>query len=292
MILKKRYNTRRMSVSPDRRPGIPFLPDISPRAERQLAEGPRVLVYETPDDAAAAMAIATVGKLSQVDNPTVLLATGETMRPYYRKLIELSRTDHTIHAVLTRTTYGQLDNYVYRPEAYPHGPDQTDFSRTLLREFLDPMGIHEDRFLPLNGHTRNPEGIAKFYAKGLSLRRLTVVNFGLGPLPEVHLAYMREGTSFDADVHYVPRLEESVIARNKNRGENPPSEAITIGHKTYANAQYIQVLCFGADKAASLERALYGEITPRMVATGLRRPGLGNVEFYVDQAAAQLILAP
>jgi 6-phosphogluconolactonase/glucosamine-6-phosphate isomerase/deaminase len=117
------------------------------------------------------------------------------------------------------------------------------------------------------------------------MRQMTVVNFGLGPLPEVHLAYMRQGTPFDTDVHYVPKLEEGVIARNKDRGERTPTEAITIGHKTYEHARYIQVLCFGSEKAASLARALYAEVSPQIVATGLRRPGLGQVEYFVDRAA-------
>src|SRR3972149_9431198 len=129
-----------MSIPPDQRPGI--LTDFDPRliTERQLAEGPRVLVYETPDDAASAMAKATIGKLAHADSPTMLLATGNTMQPYYRKLIELSRTDRMIHDLLCRTMYWQLDNYVYPPDAYPPGSDATNFSRLLRPAFLPSSG--------------------------------------------------------------------------------------------------------------------------------------------------------
>jgi len=272
-------------MRPDQNPGSPNLPEIPIIAERYLDEGPRVRVYETADHAITAMALETVRKLGQVENPTVLLATGRTMQPYYQKLLALAHIHRIYGDILRRTTYGHLDNYVYRPKAYPHGPDETDFSRTLLREFIDPLGIHEDHFIPLTGYTDAPEGIARMYAKGLSLRQITLVNFGLGPMPEVHIAYMQEGTPFDTDVHYIPRLSEGVIARNIHRGENPPTEAITIGHKTYENAQHIQVLCYGEEKKELLDTALYAEISPQIVATGLRRPRVGQVEYFVDSAA-------
>ena len=76
----------------------------------------KVLVLETPEAAAARVADIVAQALSR-GQPTVLgLATGETMRPVYARLVALHRAGR---ADFSGTTTFNLDEYVGVPPGHP-----------------------------------------------------------------------------------------------------------------------------------------------------------------------------
>jgi 6-phosphogluconolactonase/glucosamine-6-phosphate isomerase/deaminase len=212
---------------------------------------------------------------------TILLATGKTMLEFYPALIRIAKEQSVD---LTLFNYGQLDNYIWRPSLYPNGPGKEDFIAYLHKHFLEPANIPADHFYPINGITKKPEVIAKSYDEWLSHQKIAAVFLGLGPPPEVHLAYMNAGTPLESGVHY-SKLSDGTITRNTNRGETAPNEAITVGLANLKLATNKFVLAIG--KPEEVRLALTGPITTNVVATALRTEGFGKtVHVYLDKVSA------
>jgi len=213
---------------------------------------------------------------------TILLATGKTMLEFYPALIRLAEKQSVD---LTSFNYGQLDNYVWRPSLYPNGPGEEDFIAYLKKNFLEPARIPNYHYFPINGITEEPELVAQQYNGWLSNQKIAAVFLGLGPAPEVHLAYIKEGTSPEIGVHHV-LLSDITVARNIRRGEKVPTEAITVGIANLKQATHKFVLAIG--KTEEVRLALMGPITPNVVATALRTEGFKEtVHVYMDEESAK-----
>jgi len=251
----------------------------------QLPDGPDVNIFGDRIKASYAMARAAIDVLKTTPaGQTILLATGKTMLEFYPALIRIAQEQSVD---LTSFNYGHLDNYVWRPSSYPNGPGDEDFIKYLKKYFLEPAKIPEDHFYPINGLTEKPDLIAKKYNEWLSTQKIVAVFLGLGPAPEVHLAYIKEGTSLDKGVHHV-FLSAITVARNVGRGEKVPTEAITVGLANIKQAANKFVLAIG--KTEEVRLALTGPITNNVVATALRTEGFKEtVHAYLDKASAEYL---
>jgi len=249
----------------------------------KLSDGPDVHVYDDRNRASDAMAIDVVGKLLLTPpGQTILLATGVTMLDFYPKFIARARErDLNLSAFL----YGHLDNYVWRPSEYPVGPGKEDFVVYLKENFLIPAHIPSDHFFPINGATEDPDAIAFDYEMWLKKQTVAAAFLGMGPVPEVHLAYMQAATPLDSGVHY-STLSSATIKRNVSRGETVPTEVLTVGLADLRRATHKFVLAFG--KTEEVRKALTGPITTDVVATALRTDGFKeSVHVYLDETSAQ-----
>ena len=247
-----------------------------------LPDGPDVRVSQNRISASKVMAQAVVNVLQTTPaGQTIILATGRTMLGFYPELIRIAEEQKVD---LRSFNYGQLDNYVWRPSLYPRGPGSEDFIAYLQKNFLEPAHIPPDHFYPIDGVTEEPAQTAKRYDQWLSKQKIAAVFLSLGPLPEVHLAYMKANTPLDSGVHALT-LSDSTIARNKTRGEKGPTEAITLGLANIRAAAHKFVLTIG--KPEEVRLALTGPITPDVVATALRTDGFQeSVHVYMDEVSA------
>lgn len=249
----------------------------------QLPDGPDVHIAADRMKTCELMATAVVTVLT--DTPpgqTILLATGITMLGFYPALI-LFAEEHSVN--LASFNYGHLDNYVWRPSLYPNGPGKEDFFTYLQQNFLKPANIPADHFYPINGITETPQSVAKRYDEWLSTQNIAAVFLGLGPAPEVHLAYIKSGTPLSVGVHH-EILSEVTVSRNISRGEKVPEEAITVGIANLKQATHKFVLALG--KTEEVRLALTGPITPDVVATALRTKGFKeSVHVYLDDLSAR-----
>jgi 6-phosphogluconolactonase/glucosamine-6-phosphate isomerase/deaminase len=201
------------------------------------------------------------------------------MLGFYPLLIRKSREQGVD---LSSFLYAQLDNYVWRPGLYPDGPGREDFIPYLHKNILDPAHIPAERFFPINGVTDSPEAEAKRYDDWLSKQTIAAVFLGLGPAPEVHLAYIKSGTPLESRTHYV-KISDVVITRNTGRGEHAPTEAITVGIANIREAKHKFVLAIDKEKEISL--ALDGPVITDVVASALRTDGFGkSVHLYTDSS--------
>jgi 6-phosphogluconolactonase/glucosamine-6-phosphate isomerase/deaminase len=233
---------------------------------------------------AMAQAVVDVLKITPAGQ-TILLATGKTMLDFYPALIRLAQSQSVD---LASFNYAHLDTYVWRPSLYPNGPGKEDFITYLKENFLGPANIPADRFFPMNGVTDTPEIEAKRYDDWLTQQSIAVVFLGLGPPPEVHLAYMNAGTPLETGVHF-STLSDVTVTRNKNRGEMAPTEAITVGLSNLRHATHKFVLAI--NKPEEVRLAFTGPITTDIVATALRTQGFGeSVHVYVDGVSQHVYL--
>lgn len=246
-------------------------------------DGPVISVFRSPEEAATAMSPLALNIIREHPNDTILGATGNTFLKVWPIFI---REAVRLEVDLRKLQVGHLDNYVWRPEQYPHGPGPEDFAEFMRQNLIIPAGIPMEHFHPIDGYTSNPNLVALLYQSWLNTQQVRIAFFGLGPVPEVHLGYMNAYTPADRGMHHV-HLSPTTVKRNLERGENVPNEAITAGPSTIAKAEHKIVMAF--NKPGEITRALVEPKSPRIVASMLR--GLPNVHFFIDEASARPLQA-
>lgn len=252
----------------------------------------RIDVYEDRLAGGDAVALALLHEIVRFSRRAVVLPADTTHQAVYPRII--SRAVE-LDVNLREIDWLHLDNYNYPPEEYSQGPDEFDFARYLETQFIQPAGIPRSRFHPIDSWKADPEMVAQRYDELFRQLQPQVGLFGLGPVgdpehPEVHLAYISAGTPLDRGYHYLPRLPEHTISRNRERGEMTPDGAISMGPDNIRSLGTKFVSAWG--KPDEVTAALLGPITLETVATMLRRPGFRNgTQFFLDQASAKPLLA-
>lgn len=251
------------------------LPPLRRLEHPDIAE---ILVY--PDITAAAQAAADriAGLVREKPAAVITYATGQTMIPVYAALARIVAAGQ---ADFRRTTAFHLDERYPCPETNP-----VSFAGYIRERVLIPFGIPATQAYLLNGAAADPAAEASRY-NGLIARfdvDLTIVGFG--PLPGVHIGFNEQGTPFDAETHYT-ELAAETKERDRNRGEEVINGAITLGPRTIFASRKIIGIAYGADKGDGLAKALYGPVSPAVVASGLRQPGVGEkTTIIIDEPAA------
>ena len=100
-----------------------------------------------------------------------------------------------------------------------------------------------------------------------------------------HIGFNEPAAVFEAETHCVD-LTESTIQANKRffaSIDDVPRQAYTMGIKTIMLARKILVVVSGADKAAIVKKAFFGEITPEVPASVLQLHP--DVTIVADEAA-------
>lgn len=100
-----------------------------------------------------------------------------------------------------------------------------------------------------------------------------------------HIGFNEPGDVFEKETHCV-NLTESTIKANRRffaSEEEVPRQAYTMGIQTIMRAKKILVVVSGADKAAIVKKAFFGEITPQVQASVLQLHN--DVTLVADEAA-------
>ncbi len=100
-----------------------------------------------------------------------------------------------------------------------------------------------------------------------------------------HIGFNEPGEAFEADTHCVTLAESTVEANQRffASKEDVPRQAYTMGIRTIMQAKKILVVVSGADKAAIVKTAFFGEITPQVPASVLQLHN--DVTIVADEAA-------
>lgn len=100
-----------------------------------------------------------------------------------------------------------------------------------------------------------------------------------------HIGFNEPGEVFEADTHCVTLAESTVEANQRffASKEDIPRQAYTMGIRTIMQAKKILVVVSGADKAAIVKKAFFGEITPQVPASVLQLHN--DVTIVADEAA-------
>jgi glucosamine-6-phosphate deaminase len=222
----------------------------------------KVLILETPEAAAARVGEIVATALSDGRVRVLGLATGETMRPVYARLVAMHRDGR---ADFSGATTFNLDEYVgIAPE---HPASFNAFMRGALFDHvnLDPRLCHLPR-----GDAPDPEAEARRYEEAIALAGgIDLQLLGIGR--NGHLAF-NEPTSSLASRTRIKTLTEATRTANAAAfAPDPvPRQAITMGIATILSARACLLLATGASKAAAVTRMVEGPLGADCPATALQ----------------------
>ncbi len=211
---------------------------------------------------------------------TVLgLATGSTPIGIYRELIRMHKEEGLDFSDVV--TFN-LDEY------YPMEPGSIHSFRRYMRENLfdqiniPPENVHVPRGdIPreeIEAYGQAYEGLIRD-AGGIDIQILGIGKTG-------HIGFNEPGTGIDSRTGRVAldTMTRRDAAADFFGEDNVPFEAITMGVASIMEAREIALIATGEHKAAIVQRAVEGEVSPDVAATYLQRHP--NVTFYLDPAAA------
>jgi len=261
---------------------------VSPHPLRTI-EGPRererlrTVVVPNHDDLAVLVAdrlVETIGRETAARGRCALgLATGSTPLGVYQELI---RRHQQGQVSFDKVITFNLDEY------YPMAPDSPhSYRRYMWENFFAHVDIRPEHVHILDGavpRDRLAEQCAAFEAAIEAAGGLDFQILGIGKTG--HIGFNEPGSSPDSRTRLVTL---DTITRKDAAGDffgedNVPREALSMGVATILEAREIALIATGEHKAAIVQRAIEGEVSPDVAATFLQRHGA--VTAYLDLAAA------
>lgn len=236
-------------------------------------------IYQYPTDTLTAQAAAQYAKdlLHPQRHPVVTFATGNTMIPVLQHLAELSNQPDSR---LQHITAFHLDEY------YPQDPlDEVSFVHFLYTYAFGPLNLKPEKIHTLNGQATDPLEEARRYEKLIRSYKMHLTFLGVGP--GGHIGFNEAGTPFSSVTH-LQQLSEETVQRDKERGQHTSDQALTQGISTILRAEHLVLVAYGNEKGQILREALYGNISPDVPASALRKVGK-KVVMFVDESAADAI---
>src|SRR5438105_4172997 len=246
------------------------------------------LVFPTSTQASRHVALMIESLIRQNNSagqPTVLgLPTGSTPVGLYRELVRLHRE---AGLDFSRVITFNLDEY------YPMTPEDPHSYRRWMHETffrhvnINPTSIHiPDGMCPAGEVEdyciRYEQQIRR--AGGIDLQVLGIGRTG-------HVGFNEPGSTRTSRTRLVTL--DPVTRRDAASGffgeENVPHQAITMGVGTILEAKKIVIMAFGEHKAATVQKAVEGEVTDAVAASFLQNHP--DATFLLDAAAASQLTA-
>jgi glucosamine-6-phosphate deaminase len=211
--------------------------------------------------------------LTGINNPHVILPTGNTPLGLYRNL----RADPD-GEFLGNARFIQLDEY--------QGislDDPRSLAGWLRSAFLQPLSIPETALLFFDSSVDDPDREAARVEAAVSQTGVDACVLGLGP--NGHLGFNEPGSDFKSQTRVVTLSKESIKSNAVYWGDENqvPRHAFTLGLGTLAAAKHTLLLVSGAHKAGILAATLEGPMSPDIPATCLR--DFRNVTVIADRNA-------
>jgi glucosamine-6-phosphate deaminase len=242
-----------------------------------------VIVVDEYDDIARliAQSIATLIRTrNQEGRPTVLgLATGSTPIGIYRELIRLHRSEGLDFSnVITFN----LDEY------YPMQPDSIhSYVRYMWENFFEHINIRRVNVHIPRGDLPRDEVEAYCREYEIAIKQAGGIDYQiLGIGKTGHIGFNEPGSGRESRTRLVSldTITRRDAAADFFGEENVPTEAITMGVASIMNAREVALIATGEHKAAIIQRAVEGDISPDVAATYLQQHPAAT--FYLDAAAA------
>jgi glucosamine-6-phosphate deaminase len=217
-------------------------------------------ITTTPLQASLSAAALVQNLLRGVDNPVMMLPTGNTPRQLYQELVSHSHD----HISWSEATVFALDEYLGVPSEDPRS-----FRFQLWGELCSPLGLSPSQLISPNGMAQDPAGEALRYEQQLIDRRpISLCVLGVGR--NGHIAFNEPGSSPQSPTH-VATLSESTRADNQAlfAPDQVPTHALTVGISSIMASDHILLLACGAAKAQAVEKLIAAEPDPAFPVTFL-----------------------
>jgi 6-phosphogluconolactonase len=213
-------------------------------------------------DAAAEWIAATLrASLRERGRCALALSGGRTPQPVYERL-----ADEPLAALIR---WPDVDVFFGDERAVPPDDPASNYGMAraalLARVAIPPTCVHR-----MEAERADRDAAAREYARGLP-PQLDILLLGMGP--DGHTASLFPGS---------PALDERERLVVPVTGPTAPAERLTITPPVIAAARHVAVLAAGAEKAATVARALQSPERPRELPVQLARRGV----WFLDRAAA------
>jgi glucosamine-6-phosphate deaminase len=238
-----------------------------------------VKVLILPDAAVAADRVAGLiaSYLAQDQDPVLGLATGETMRPVYARIVALHQAGR---ADFSQATSFNLDEYVGVAPDHP-----ASFAAFMRQALFDHVNIDPARAHLPRGDAPDPVAEAARYeaaidaAGGIGLQVLGIGQNG-------HIAFNEPTSSLGSRTRVKTLTEATRLANAPAFAPQPvPRHAITMGIATILDARSCVLLATGASKAQAVARMIEGPLGADCPATALQLHPAATV--VLDEHAAR-----
>jgi glucosamine-6-phosphate deaminase len=236
----------------------------------------KVLILDSAEAAAARVAEIVAARLMAQPATVLGLATGETMRPVYARLVAMHREGR---ADFARATTFNLDEYVGVAPEHP-----ASFHAFMRETLFDHVNLPRDRGHLPRGDAADPEAEARDYeariraAGGIDLQVLGIGRNG-------HVAFNEPTSSLGSRTRIKTLTEATRIANAPAFAPAPvPRHAITMGIATILEARACVLLATGASKAEAVARMVEGPLGADCPATALQMHPAATV--VLDGASA------
>ncbi|MEM3113145.1 MAG: glucosamine-6-phosphate deaminase [Candidatus Pacearchaeota archaeon] len=236
----------------------------------------KLLIVKTEKDVFKEAAKIVCNEIKKKPNLVFGLATGKTMKPFYKELIYHYKKHHFD---FSRVKTFNLDEY------YPiSGKSRNSFRYFMEKNFFRHVNIKEENIHFLSGNTKDYEKECKNYERMIKEEGgidLQVLGIGVNG----HIGFNEPNSSFQSLTRMV-KLSKSTIKQNSKYffNENFPKYALTMGIKTIMNSKKIILIAVGKKKSVAIKKTLSGKISRKIPASILRRHK--NVEFIISSDVA------
>ena len=228
-------------------------------------------------------AAATIAAIVNAKPEAVLgLATGSSPIPTYNGLTKLYNEGKVSFAKVKTVN---LDEYVGLTPDHP-----MSYAYFMRENLFDRVDVDLSRTNIPSGIAPDPEAECKRYDALIdSMGGVDVQVLGIGH--NGHIAFNEPSDAFTEGTQLVT-LTDSTIDANARffaSRDDVPRYALSMGIGAICRSKKIILLANGKDKAAILDKAFFGEVTPFVPASILQT--LPDVEVYADEDALSVILA-
>lgn len=210
------------------------------------------------------------------------LATGSTPVGTYKQLIDwYNKGDLDF----SKTSSVNLDEYV----GLSHDDDQS-YHYFMRTNFFDHINIDL-------AHTHVPDGMQPDHTLACEAHNKAIRDVGgvdlqlLGLGLNGHIGFNEPGESFEKETHCVALSQSTIEANSRFFAdiEDVPTHAYTMGIKSIMMAKKILIIVSGAEKAAIVNKAFFGPVTPQVPASILQMHP--DVTLVADEDALSVINA-
>jgi glucosamine-6-phosphate deaminase len=238
---------------------------------------PHVTILPSAEEASQAVADRFIKLIRSNPACRLGLATGQTPRRVYAKLIEAVRAGQISFSEAETIN---LDEYC---GLAPEHPDS--FAAYMHREFFDAAGFDVAKINLINGAATDEIAEVERYAQLVKSRPADLQLLGIGT--NGHIGFNEPGSSATTRVRVVELSQETLDANQPTLLEldKVPTWAITMGIADILDAREIVILATGDAKAEAVRKSL--RETPDSACPASLLATHHNVHWILDEGAAR-----
>lgn len=241
----------------------------------------QILTFDTYEQLSTHAATELVDLVAQKPNAVLCLATGDTPRLTYNKVVEMAQTrqvDFSQCAVVA------LDEWAGIP------PDNNGSCHAFLHEYLfNPLKINASQICLFDALTTDPAAeCARVNTWVTDHDGIDLMVVGIGV--NGHIGFNEPGIAWGNDAHLADLAPITrTVGQKYFATEVPIEKGFTVGLRQVAAARRLLLLANGPKKAEIIRLTAEGEIGAEVPSTILRQHP--NSALLIDSAAASLLNA-